>query len=597
MEKILRIALAQINSTVGDLKGNVEKIRGFIKRAQKLKADIIVFPELAICGYLLEDLLLKEHFIRDNLKVLDSLIERVSDIIAIVGFVDRDPIRNFAKSGRKIDISNKAGKKRNIYNAAGIIQDRKLKGVYRKRELPNYGVFDEKRYFKPGKNPSVCVVDGIVFGVNICEDIWRPKGVAKFQADKGARIIINISASPYYTGKGELRKKVLIERAKETKAYICYTNLVGGQDELIFDGGSFILNPKGEKIVTSEQFEEDLIIADLSIKVSKRKIGDKHCIKLDSQHLPINRQATIPGKSSCPIHWASKKRYKKLNKLEEIYNALVLGTRDYIRKNGFKKAVIGLSGGIDSSLTAVIARDAIGCKNVIGISMPSRYSSQETQSDAKRLADNLGIRLIVVSIESIYKMYLAILEKEFFGLDRDVTEENLQARIRGNILMAFSNKFGCLVLTTGNKSETSVGYCTLYGDMAGGFAVIKDVPKMLVYELAMFRNNKKKMELIPESVFTREPSAELKMNQKDQDALPPYPVLDSILKDYVEEDKSFEEIVSSTKFAPEIVKDIIQMVDRNEYKRRQSPPGVKITPKAFGKDRRLPITNRYKEYE
>lgn len=567
MEEILRIALAQINVTVGDLKGNVEKIIDFTTQAQRLKADIITFPELAICGYPPEDLLLKEYFVRDSLKALHSLVEKISDIVVIVGFVDRD-------------------RKGNLYNAAGLIYKGKLKGISHKIELPNYGVFDEKRYFQPGNSPFVVTLGRAILGVNICEDIWMKRGVAKYQADQGARLIINISASPYHSGKVILREKMLKERAEETNAYICYNNLVGGQDELVFDGASLILDPKGKKIVTGKQFEEDLVIADLPIRVSNKseaRVGCKCYIKLDK--LNDAKKPDLP------------KRYcKKLDRINEIYDALVLGTRDYVRKNGFKKAVIGLSGGIDSSLTAVIARDAIGKENVIGVSMPSRYSSPETQSDVKVLANNLGIRLIIVPIDSIFNVYLLVLEKEFLGSARDVTEENLQARIRGNILMAFSNKFGWLVLTTGNKSETSVGYCTLYGDMAGGFAVIKDVLKELVYKLARFGNEKEDRRLIPESVFKREPSAELKMNQKDRDTLPPYPVLDAILKRYVEKDIGFEEIVSSTKFNPEVVKDVIQKVDKNEYKRRQAPPGVKITPKAFGKDRRLPIVNKYEEY-
>ncbi len=566
MEERLRIALAQINPTVGDLKGNVEKIINFTMQAKRLKADIITFPELAMCGYPPEDLLLKKQFVRNNLKALNLLIEKISDIVVIVGFVDRD-------------------REGNLYNAAALIHERKLKGISHKIELPNYGVFDEKRYFKPGNKPFVFALGRTVLGVNICEDIWVKGGVAKSQAERGAGLIINISASPYHSGKVVSREKMLKERAEETNAYICYNNLVGGQDELVFDGGSIILDPQGKRIVTGKQFEEDLVVADLPIMVKnklKARVRREYHIKLDK--LKEAKKPDLP-----------KRYFKKLDRVNEIYNALVLGTRDYVRKSGFKKAVIGLSGGIDSSLTAVIASDAIGCENVIGISMPSRYSSQETRCDSKTLAGNLGIRFIVVPIDSIFNVYLMLLEKEFLGFERDVTEENIQARIRGNILMAFSNKFGWLVLTTGNKSETSVGYCTLYGDMAGGFGVIKDVPKTLVYELARFRNEREKRKLIPQTIFNREPSAELKESQKDVDSLPPYPVLDPILKCYVEEDKSFEEIVAK-KFDSEIVKNVIHLVDRNEYKRRQAPPGIKITPKAFGKDRRLPITNRYREF-
>lgn len=566
MEKKLRIALAQINPTVGDLKGNRKKIKYFLKQAQQYKVDVVIFPELAICGYPPEDLLLKGHFVRDNLETLNSLIEETSGIVMIVGFVDSD-------------------EKGNLYNSAAIVQNGQLKGIYHKFELPNYGVFDEKRYFQPGERVPLFKLGGTIFGVTICEDIWKRDGVVKLEADRGAQLIINISASPYHAGKRELRKQILTERVRETKTHICYTNQIGGQDELVFDGGSAIIDPDGEIIAKGMEFEEDLVMGDLRIRESLKedtKTNDKNYIALD--------EVETAEKPPLP-----KRKYITLTRLEEIYSALVLGTRDYIIKNGFKKVVIGLSGGIDSSLTAVIACDAIGKENVIGVSMPSQYSSQQTQSDTKALANNLGIRLIVVPIASIFKAYLMSLEKEFKGLKRDVTEENLQARIRGNILMAFSNKFGWLVLTTGNKSETSVGYCTLYGDMAGGFAVIKDVPKMLVYELACYRNKKESKNVIPESILNREPSAELKPDQKDSDSLPPYPVLDEILKRYVEEDRSLEEIVLSTKFDSEVVKDVIRKVDRNEYKRRQSPPGVKITPKAFGKDRRLPIVNRYRE--
>ena len=558
----MRIALAQINSVVGDLEGNVNKIVHFVKKAQKFKADIVTFPELAICGYPPEDLLLKEHFVKDNLKALNSLVRKVSNIAVIVGFVDRD-------------------KKGYLYNAAAVISKGKIKGIYHKVKLPNYGVFDEKRYFQPGKEFPLFELNQVVFGINICEDIWELKGVAKLQADEGAQVIINISASPYYAGKENLKKKILTKQAKETRTYLCYNNLVGGQDELVFDGGSVVFDFAGKEIIRGKQFEEDLIIADLPIKKITNKIRGKKCIKI-----------SIPENIKKPVLPESK--VKKSKQINKIYSALVLGTQDYIRKNGFQKVVVGLSGGIDSALTAVIARDAIGKENVIGISMPSRYSLMETQKDARILAKNLGIRFITISIEDIFKVYLRVLEKEFLGLKNDVTEENLQARIRGNILMAFSNKFNWLVLTTGNKSETSVGYCTLYGDMAGGFAVIKDVPKIMVYRLAEFVNEKENESLIPESILVREPSAELRENQKDRDSLPPYTILDKIIKGYVEEDKSSKKITTN-KISIGTVRKIIRMVDKNEYKRRQSSPGIKITSKAFGKDRRFPITNKYKE--
>lgn len=570
MKKFLRIGLAQINPTVGDLRKNAEKIIDFIVRAKKHKPDILVFPELAICGYPPEDLLLKSHFVEDNLKALHSLAGKISDIIIIVGFVDTDKICN-------------------IYNAAAIISNGKLKGVYHKMELPNYGVFDEKRYFAPGKENVVFKLGKLTFGVNICEDIWKAEGPCEVQADAGAKLLINISASPYHAGKGRLRERMLIERARKNKAFICYANLVGGQDEIVFDGGSFIFNPAGKLVASGKQFGEDLIIADLDMGSAikgKKKVPYSKNVKV----INISYKKSITKKLPLPGHAP-----KRSGHVEEIYNALVLGTRDYVIKNGFKKVVMGLSGGIDSSLTAVIACDAIGKENVNGISMPSQYSSKGTQDDAKILADNLGIKFIEVPIKDTFDSYLKTLSKEFAGLKPDASEENLQARIRGNILMALSNKFGWLVLTTGNKSETSVGYCTLYGDMAGGFAVIKDVPKTLVYELSKFRNKKEDRPIIPKTVLSREPSAELRRNQKDEDTLPPYFVLDPILKAYVEEDRSFEEMVVKKKFNSKLVRDVINMVDKNEYKRRQSPPGIKITSKAFGRDRRLPITNRYKE--
>ena len=569
---MLRIAIAQINSAVGNLQGNADKIACFIMQANKHDADIVVFPELALCGYPPEDLLLKNHFIDDNQNVLDSLIEKVYGITAIVGFVDTDM-------------------EGNLYNAAGIIHNRILKGVYRKTELPNYSVFDEKRYFTPGRGNYVFTLGKLTFGVNICEDIWKADGSYKEQVNAGAEMLINISASPYHTGKRKEREKLLINRARETGAFVCYVNLVGGQDELVFDGASLLFNPEGKLIACARQFEEDLVIAELDTSsVSKNPSsaqGTSTCT--DIRITSGSRHASRTPMVKKPLHIP-----KKIGRLEEIYNALVLGVRDYIEKNNFQKAVIGLSGGIDSSLTAVIAYDALGKENVIGVSMPSQYSSEETQSDSRVLAGNLKIKFTTVPINSIFDMYLTILKKEFSDLNRDVTEENLQARIRGNILMAFSNKFGWLVLTTGNKSEASVGYCTLYGDMAGGIAVIKDVPKTLVYRLAKFRNDKGDKQLIPNSVLTREPSAELRTGQKDEDTLPPYSVLDRILESYVEKDRSFENIAEE--FNPGLVKDIIRMVDRNEYKRRQSPPGIKITPKAFGRDRRFPITNKYKGF-
>ncbi len=567
MEKTIRIALAQINPTVGDLHGNAGKILAFMEKAFSMQSDIVVFGELALCGYPPEDLLLKQHFVRDNLSALKEIVNKVTRSVVIIGFVDSD------KGGA-------------IYNAAGIIQNKRLCGVYHKLALPNYGVFDEKRYFHAGSRIPLVKFNDVLFGINICEDIWQTRGLSYIQAQKGAKCIINISASPFYAGKAHLRRKTLQQRAHETKTHICYTNLVGGQDELVFDGGSAVFGPDGTVLFQAHYFEEELLVADITFR-------DSHILKPKTkaiQYIALSDSMTSK-KMSSPITKA-----KSLERVEEIYRALVLGTRDYILKNGFEKAVIGLSGGIDSALTAAIACDAIGNDNVIAVGMPSRFSSKETKSDAGIIAGNLDIQYHVIPISAILDSYDVVLKKVFTGRKKDVTEENLQARIRGNILMALSNKFGWLVLTTGNKSETSVGYCTLYGDMAGGFAVIKDVPKTLVYELAEYINKKYGRNIIPASVISREPSAELRPHQKDQDSLPEYPVLDKILEKYVEQDYSYENIVRSTKINSNIIKDVILRVDRNEYKRRQAPPGIKITPKSFGKDRRLAITNKYKEF-
>ncbi len=569
MDRKVRIAIAQINPTVGDLKANRDKIKDYIEKAKEHLADIVVFPELAVCGYPPEDLLLKPHFIRDNVKALNSLTGCTRDITAIIGFADMDG-------------------KGNVYNAAAVIHDEKLKGIYRKSELPNYSVFDERRYFRPGDKNMVFSLGKLVFGVNICEDLWADRGPYKAQAQAGAKILFNISASPYYAGKSEERRRLLSGRARGSKVFLCYANLVGGQDELVFDGRSRVLDPAGNIIVSARGFEEDIVFADLDIRVPfRKKTASQGARGVKKIYLPYNSRNNDRPPVSRTVH-------RRMNRVEEIYRALVLGIRDYAGKNGFQKAVLGLSGGIDSALTAVIACDALGNENVIGISMPSQYSSRGTVNDAARLADNLGIRSITVPIRDIFNVYLGVLKKRFGGAKPGAAEQNLQARIRGNILMAFSNRYGWLVLATGNKSETAVGYCTLYGDMAGGFAVIKDVPKTLVYNLAGFVNRKHKKSLIPPSVITRPPSAELKPRQKDTDSLPPYELLDPVLKAYIEEDRSCDEIrVKGMKAG--VLKKVINMVDKSEYKRRQAAPGIKITPRAFGKDRRLPITNRYRE--
>lgn len=563
--------MAQINPTVGDLSGNRDKILKFISDARSLGCDIAIFPELSVTGYPPEDLLLKPQFIEDSLKALKEIIHKTENITVILGCVD------------KVE--------EDIFNSAALLHDGKLVHIYHKIYLPNYGVFDEKRYFKPGQECFAFRFDGAKIGLNICEDIWEGEGPAKFEAMKmGAFIIINISASPYHAGKLYLRESMLASRAKETDTLIFYNNLVGGQDELVFDGASMAVDWNGNIVTRGRQFEEDLVLFDLNTEefLKKRKHYKRKSVKAGFRSYEVSlKRCQIKLRPPFP-----PRKIEKMGSIEEIYKALVLGTRDYVAKNGFKKVILGLSGGIDSAVTACIAVEALGKDNVMGVTMPSMYTQKETYSDAIKLAKNLGIDTTAIAINNIFEAYLRTLKKEFKGRKLDITEENLQARIRGNILMALSNKFGWLVLTTGNKSEMSTGYCTLYGDMAGGFAVIKDVPKMVVYQLAEYINAVADREVIPKSIIKRAPTAELKPGQKDQDTLPPYTTLDAILKLYVEEDKSFNEIVAQH-FAPKVVKKAISMVDRNEYKRRQGPPGIKITPRAFGKDRRMPITNRY----
>ncbi len=573
-----RVGLAQINCTVGDLEGNVKKIINYLDKAKKLGVELICFPELAVTGYPPEDLLLKPQFIEDNLKALKKVTSKTENLTAIVGFVD--------KNGE-------------IYNSAAIIHNRKLIDVYHKINLPNYGVFDEYRYFQPSEKVSVYQLGDLVFGVNICEDIWYPEGPAKAQALLGeAELIINISSSPYHLGKWKEREKMLSTRANDGRVFLLYNNLVGGQDELVFDGMGMIFSPQGKTLIQGRQFEEDLIIADLDLdEVFRARLQDS---KWRKEREGIKSETV---KKIVITEKVKKRKKPKIRRIEvevldpiaEVYKALVLGTRDYIKKNEFTKVVLGLSGGIDSALVTVIAKDALGKKNVISVFMPSAYTSERSYTDARRLAQNSGIRFINLPIEKILKSYISTLSSGFKGKKPDVTEENLQARIRGNLLMALSNKFGWLVLTTGNKSELAVGYSTLYGDMAGGFVVLKDIPKTLVYKLARYRNSLEKKEVIPEDILKREPTAELKPGQKDTDTLPPYPILDPILKYYVEEDKGFKEI-KDLEFDEKTISKVIGMVDRSEYKRRQSPPGIKITPRAFGKDRRLPITNKYKGF-
>lgn len=571
----LRIGLSQINTTVGDLRGNTDRIVGGLRRAREDCVDLVLFPELAIPGYPPEDLLLKPSFIEANRACLMELLPHTRSITAIVGFVDVDG---------------------DIFNAAAVLHDGQLVGVYHKVLLPNYAVFDEVRYFKAGESFPLFELDGIIFGVSVCEDIWYPVGPPERQAAAGAELLVNISASPYHMGKIQERERMLATRAADNVAVVAFCNQVGGQDELVFDGSSVIIDERGQVIARGRAFAEDFVVADVDMRsVFRQRLHDPRRRKGELAHLfrPDSVQHQRLSRSSpavdCPQITCVVSPL--LDRLQEIYQALVLGTHDYVKKNGFQTVVVGLSGGIDSSLVATIAVDALGAENVVGVSMPSRFSSEHSLEDAEALAEALGIRYLRIGIEPAFEAYLDLLGEVFANTRPGVAEENLQSRARGNVLMALSNKFGWLVLTTGNKSEMAVGYATLYGDMAGGFAVIKDVPKMLVYELASYRNQALGA-AIPERVFTKAPSAELRPDQKDSDTLPEYADLDPILHAYVEEDRGFREMLAMG-FDEATVRRVIRMVDRNEYKRRQSPPGVRITARAFGKDRRLPITNKY----
>ncbi len=577
MLRRLRVALSQVNLTVGDFDGNAERMLQDIARAREMEADIVVFPELAVSGYPPEDLLLKPQFLERNLAAVQEIAKHVEDIVAIVGFIDVEE---------------------DIYNAAAVMYQHRIVDVYRKVFLPTYSVFDEDRYFSPGRRIPVYEIRGCRVGVNICEDIWYPDGPGHLQALAGAELIINISASPFYAGKRSYRERMIAVRGMDYLSFVAYLNLVGGQDELVFEGGSFVVDPQGELVARAKLFEEDLLVVDIDAdSVLRVRLHDPRARKeVDSVQGRVERVFVAPPKKRelPPV----EARVEPPLPLEgEILSALVLGTRDYVNKNGFKKVLIGLSGGMDSSLVAAIATEALGPERVVGVLMPSEYTSSESIEDALQLAKNLGIETYNVPITEMFEVFKAKMRECVWGdAPEDVTEENIQARLRGNILMSISNKFGWLVLTTGNKSEMSCGYATLYGDMAGGFAVIKDVMKTMVYRVAEHYNRVKGWDVIPRRVFEKPPSAELRPGQKDEDTLPPYEVLDPILKAYVEEDRSYREIVAMG-FDEETVKRVIKMVDKNEYKRRQAPPGIKITPRAFGKDRRLPITNCFRPFE
>ena len=561
--RALRVALAQVNPTVGDLSGNAALIKDYYARAADAGADVVAFPELAVTGYPPEDLLLKPSFVKQNLAVVGDLAKTLKGPAAVIGFVDHDDV------GR-------------LYNAAAIVGGGRLRGVYHKKELPNYGVFDEKRYFAEGSGLPLFVIRGIQVGVTICEDAWIGDGPVRGVAREGAEVVLNINASPYHRDKSFERQVLFRQRARDNKVFFFYVQTVGGQDELVFDGDSLAYAPDGRLLARGAQFEEELVLVDIELPDKVRRI---------KRSAEVSEISTRSTKKKPPL--PERRARRPMDQIEEVYHALQLGTRDYVRKNGFKSVVMGLSGGIDSSLTAVIAADAIGAENVVGVAMPSEISSSESLEDAKELATNLGIQFDVLAIAGIQRAFLDVLADPFAGTKSGLAEENLQARIRGTILMALSNKFGHLVLTTGNKSEMATGYSTLYGDMAGGFAVLKDVPKTLVYELSAWRNSYG-LAAIPDRVFTKPPSAELRPGQTDQDELPAYEVLDPILQAYVEEERSIREMIAMG-FDEQIVRKVVEMVDRSEYKRRQAPPGVKITARAFGKDRRLPITNRFRQ--
>jgi NAD+ synthase (glutamine-hydrolysing) len=579
---ILRVVLAQINTTVGDLDGNMVKIKQSLEQARQQQANIVLFPELTVAGYPPEDLLLKPGFASANRRAVKSLLPHTHGLTAIVGFVDR------------LD---------DVFNAAAVLHNGELAGIYHKSRLPNYAVFDEDRYFGRDDTPILFTLStGIAdrpacFGVSVCEDIWYPAGPPETQAAAGAELLLNISASPYQSGKIQTRERMLATRAADNVAIVAFCNLVGGQDELIFDGSSLLIDERGDILARGKSFEEDFIVADLNIgNVFRQRLRDPRRRK-DSlvelyagafERVMLTVEETVaPATSLMPAPCP-----EPLEPQAEIYQALVLGTRDYVRKNGFSQVAIGLSGGIDSALVATIAADALGPENVTGVLMPSRYSSDHSKSDAAKLAKRLGIRTEIIAIEAAFQAYLDMLADLFADTQPGVAEENLQSRARGNVLMALSNKFGWLVLTTGNKSEMAVGYATIYGDMAGGFAVIKDVPKTLVYQLCRYRNENVG-HVIPENILTKAPSAELRPDQKDTDSLPEYDILDSILVAYIEDEYSVDEIVALG-HDEQTVRRIVRLVDLNEYKRRQAPPGPKITSKAFGKDRRLPITNWYR---
>jgi NAD+ synthase (glutamine-hydrolysing) len=601
MPRTLRLALAQVNTTVGDLEGNARLIREWVEKARAIGADIVAFPELAISGYPPEDLLLYPPFVAENEALLRDVAKNARGIVAIVGYAERDQ----GSSPSVPQTSPDGPVLMKLYNSAAVLAEGRVAHVYRKVYLPNYGVFDEKRYFTPGQQCSVLDLGGVKFGVNVCEDIWFSTGPSEVQCAAGAELIITINGSPYEVGKEDTRTDLVRGVAGRNRAYAAYVNMVGGQDELVFDGGSMVAGPDGGLIAMSPLFEEDLLTVDLDLEWVRRTRQGKQQAAASEKELsrigePLHRSLPpLPehGKSPLP-----PPAVRKMDRVESVYRALVTGTRDYMRKTGFQKALVGMSGGVDSSLVCAVAADALGPENVTGVAMPSRFSSEASFLDAAEVCRRLRVKLWTIPIEPAHSAFEQMLAGAFRDTAPNVAEENVQARIRGNVLMSLSNKFGWLVLTTGNKSEMATGYATLYGDMAGGYAVIKDVPKTLVYELCDWRNRAGPGAPIPQSVIDKAPTAELKPGQKDQDTLPPYPVLDRVLEMYIVKRLSPRQIIEAeASFGGEradeaTVRRVIKMVDRAEYKRRQAAPGVKITGLAFGRDRRLPIASRWEPW-
>jgi NAD+ synthase (glutamine-hydrolysing) len=577
----LRLALAQIDPTVGDIEGNVLLISESIARARDAGAQLVLLPELCVSGYPPEDLVLRRDFLAAAREGLDAVAAEVEAIVALVGFPERaerppEELEHFDPLTEPPPPP--------AYNSLAILADGEVQGIYRKCDLPNYGVFDERRYFEPGTEPALIEIDGVPVGLTVCEDIWHPGFPESEETAAGATLVVNASASPYHRGKGWAREGMVAERARSNGAAFALCNMVGGQDELVFDGGSVVIAPDGEVLARAAQFEAELLVCDLMTPATRTDGAPSGG--------GVRTLATLTTGADRSVQVESRIAEPLPTEEAEVYSALELGLRDYVEKNGFDRVVLGLSGGIDSALVALIATDALGPDRVTVVVMPSPNSSHDTQADARAIAANLGVELIEISIAEAMEAYGDALAPAFEGSEPGLAEENVQARIRGNLIMALSNKFGWLVLTTGNKSELSVGYATLYGDMAGGFAVIKDVFKLLVYRLVRWRNESDGRELIPESVLERPPSAELRPDQLDEDSLPPYELLDRILEAYVERDEGIEDLVAEG-LPEETVADVVRLVDRAEYKRRQAPPGIRVSNKAFGRDRRLPITNRF----